>query len=93
MTGVQTCALPIYAFDASSHRFIDAIARALPHLPRAEVEWRFHFMLGAMYYTMANSGRIQALTGGRCDPGDVRRALRHMIPFLAAGFRSPQRPI
>ena len=80
------------AFDASSHRFIDAIARALPHLPRAEVEWRFHFMLGAMYYTMANSGRIQALTGGRCDPGDVRRALRHMIPFLAAGFRSPQRP-
>ena len=81
------------AFDASSHRFIDAIARALPHLPRAEVEWRFHFMLGAMYYTMANSGRIQALTGGRCDPGDVRRALRHMIPFLAAGFRSPQRPV
>ena len=81
------------AFDASSHHFIDAIARALPHLPRAEVEWRFHFMLGAMYYTMANSGRIQALTGGRCDPGDVRRALRHMIPFLAAGFRSPQRPI
>jgi hypothetical protein len=49
-------------------------------------------MLGAMYYTMANSGRIQALTGGRCDPGDVKRALRHMIPFLAAGFRSPQRP-
>jgi AcrR family transcriptional regulator len=82
------------AFDASSHRFIDAIANALPKQPRAEVEWRFHFMLGAMYYTMANSGRIQALTGGRCDPGDVKRALRHMIPFLAAGFRSlPQRPV
>ena len=80
------------AFDASSHRFIDAIAHSLPELPRAEVEWRFHFMLGAMYYTMANSGRIQALTGGRCDPGDVKRALRHMIPFVAAGFRSPQRP-
>ena len=81
------------AFDASSRRFIDAIANALPKLPRAEVEWRFHFMLGTMYYTMANSGRIQALTGGRCDPGDVKRALRHMIPFLAAGFRSsPQRP-
>jgi hypothetical protein len=37
---------------------------------------------------MADSGRIQALTDGRCDPGDVTRALRHMIPFLAAGFRS-----
>ena len=61
---------------------------ALPQQPRAEIEWRYHFMLGAMFYTMANSGRIQALTNGRCDPGDVKRALHHMIPFLAAGFRS-----
>jgi len=76
------------AFDLSSRKFIDAIAAALRDLPRAEVEWRFHFMLGAMFYTMADSGRIQALTKGRVDPGDVGRALRHMIPFLAAGFRS-----
>lgn len=76
------------AFDLSSAAFIDAIAKALPQLPRAEIEWRFHFMLGAMFYTMANSGRIQALTKGRIDPGNVKRALRHMIPFLAAGFRS-----
>ena len=76
------------AFDLSSRKFIEAIAMALPDLPRAEVEWRFHFMLGAMFYTMADSGRIQALTKGRIDPGDVKRALRHMIPFLAAGFRS-----
>lgn len=76
------------AFDASSRAFIDAIAAALPELPRAEVEWRFHFMLGAMFYTMADSGRIQALTKGRIDPGNVKKALHHMIPFLAAGFRS-----
>ena len=76
------------AFDASSRKFIDAITSALSDLPRAEVEWRFHFMLGAMFYTMANSGRIQALTKGRIDPGNVQRALHHMIPFLAAGFRS-----
>jgi AcrR family transcriptional regulator len=76
------------AFDQSSRRFIEALAKALPEMPRAEIEWRFHFMLGAMFYTMADSGRIQALTNGRCDPGDVTRALRHMIPFLAAGFRS-----
>ncbi|MDB5602804.1 MAG: hypothetical protein JWN71_4848 [Xanthobacteraceae bacterium] len=80
------------AFDLSSRKFIDAIAQALPHLPRAEVEWRFHFMLGAMFYTMGNSGRIQSLTGGHCDPGDVKRALHHMIPFLAAGFRSAPVP-
>jgi AcrR family transcriptional regulator len=76
------------AFDESSRKFIDAIAQALPQQPRAEIEWRYHFMLGTMFYTMANSGRIQSLTDGRCDPGDVKRALHHMIPFLAAGFRS-----
>jgi len=76
------------AFDHSSRKFIDAIAKALPQTPRSDVEWRFHFMLGAMFYTMANSGRMQALTNGRIDPGDAKRALRRMIPFLAAGFRS-----
>ena len=76
------------AFDRSSRNFIEALVKALPDVPRADIEWRFHFMLGAMFYTMADSGRIQALTGGRCDPGDVTRALRNMIPFLAAGFRS-----
>jgi len=79
------------AFDKSSRRYIEAVAEALPKLPRAEVEWRFHFMLGTMFYTMANSGRIQALTDGRCDPGEVDLALKHMIPFLAAGFRSAVR--
>jgi len=77
------------AFDLSSKRFMEAVAHALPEIPRAQVEWRFHFMLGTMVYTMSNSGRIQALTGGRCDPGDVKQALKYMVPFLAAGFRSP----
>lgn len=76
------------AFDHSSKAFIEAIVSALPTLPRSQVEWRFHFLLGVMFYTMANSGRIQALTDGRCDPGDAEGALHHMIPFLAAGFRS-----
>lgn len=76
------------AFDKSSGRFIEALVKALPGLPRAQVEWRFHFMLGAMFYTMANSGRIQVLTNQRCDPGDAELALKHMVPFLAAGFRS-----
>jgi AcrR family transcriptional regulator len=80
------------AFDHSSREFIEAFVRALPQVPRAEIEWRFHFMLGTMYYTMADTGRIQALTNGRCDPGDVANALRHLIPFLAAGFRTAPVP-
>jgi AcrR family transcriptional regulator len=76
------------AFDESSGEFLAALERALPEIPRADLEWRFHFMLGAMFYTMADAGRIQSLTDGRCDPGQVENALEHIIPFLAAGFRS-----
>lgn len=76
------------AFDESSGEFLTALGRTLPEIPRADLEWRFHFMLGAMFYTMADAGRIQSLTNGRCDPGQVEDALAHIIPFLAAGFRS-----
>ena len=77
------------AFDASTRAFLEAVAAALPGLPRSEVEWRFHFMLGTMLYTMADSGRIQSITGGSCQPGDVDTALAKLIPFLCAGFRAP----
>jgi hypothetical protein len=80
------------AFDLSSREFVEAIVRTLPSQPRAEIEWRFHFMPGAMFYTMANSCRIQALTAGRIESANVERALHHMIPFLAAGFRSAPAP-
>lgn len=77
------------AFDESSRECIAALRSVLPDLPPADLFWRFHFLLGAMTYTMADPGRIQSLTGNRCDPGDADQALRHMVPFLAAGFRAP----
>ena len=49
---------------------------------------RFHFMLGTMVYTMANPGRIQALTAGACDPTDMDAALAYLVPFLAQGFEA-----
>ena len=77
------------AFDDSTRQFLDAVTAALPDLPSAEVAWRFHFMLGTMIYTMANSGRIQSVTAGALDPSDPDAILARLIPFLAAGFRAP----
>lgn len=87
--GEMTRRLFFRGFDESSRRYVEALHRALPALSQEEVFWRFHFLLGAMTYTMANPGRIQALSDGKCDPGDVRLALKHLVPFIAAGFRSP----
>ena len=77
------------AFDDSGRHYIAALQALLPGLPAAELAWRFHFLLGTMVYTMADPGRIQSMTDGICDPGDVDVALRHLVPFLVAGFHSP----
>ena len=75
-------------FDSSSAEFIDALCECLPELSRDEVLWRFHFMLGTIYYTASGPHRIKALSEGRCDPASVSENVKHLIPFLAAGFRA-----
>lgn len=74
-------------FDASSRKFLAAISEALPGLPRSELYWRFHFLMGSMFYTMADSGRIQSLSGGTCDPGDTEQALRRLVAIYARVFQ------
>ncbi len=76
------------AFNASSRQFLDAFAQALPGLPRDELYWRFHFLIGSMFYTMADSGRIQALSGGECDPSDTEEALRRLVKVFSGVFES-----
>ncbi len=92
----ETRALLAKYFDHSSDQFLKALAGALPHLPPRDLHWRFHFLLGTMVYTMANPGRIQALTGNACDPSDMDAALAYLVPFLAQGFEAdsiPEAPI
>lgn len=76
-------------FDTTSQRFVAALGRAVPHLSRAELYWRFHFLLGALYYSMINPSRIAHLSDELCDAGDVEAVLTQMVAFIAAGFRAP----
>lgn len=77
-------------FDQSSRTFVVALSKCLPHLTREDVLWRFHFLLGAIYYTASGPHRIRELSKGRCDPSDPIASAREMIQFLAAGFRAPR---
>ncbi len=76
-------------FDKSTRIFVNALSKCLPHLRREDVLWRFHFLLGAIYYTASGPHRILALSSGRCDPSDPLASAEEMVPFLAAGFRAP----
>ena len=75
-------------FDQSSRTFVAALRECLPKLSANEVLWRFHFMLGTIYYSVSSPQRIKTFSSGRCDPGDVEATVRHLVPFLAAAFRA-----
>jgi AcrR family transcriptional regulator len=76
-------------FDVSSRTFVAALRECLPQVPPDEILWRFHFMLGTIYYSVASPQRIKTFSEGRCDPGNLEDTLRHLVPFLAAAFRAP----
>jgi hypothetical protein len=52
-------------FDRSSRTFVAALRECLPDLPVDEVFWRFHFMLGTIYYSAGSPQRIKAFARGR----------------------------
>jgi AcrR family transcriptional regulator len=83
-------------FDQSSTAFIDELCECLPHLSRTDVCWRFHFLLGAIYYTAAGPHRITAFSNGRCDPSDTDAVIKELVPFMTRAFvapaAKPQRP-
>ncbi len=70
-------------------RFTTALASALPDLPREEIFWRFHFMVGVMAQTIALGTLVERYSGGLCDPHDVEGVTERMVAFVAGGFEAP----
>lgn len=79
-------------FNDSTGSFLKAIHDATPDLPESDLYWRFHIMLGAMIYTLANPGRIQILSNGACDPSDIDDAIDRLVPMMAQLFQNPALP-
>lgn len=75
-------------FDPVATLFIDRIKSTLPGSDDRDIYWGFHFLLGAMVSTFAETGRIDRLSGGICQSSDLDTIHRKMVPFLAAGFRA-----
>lgn len=71
-------------------RFRAAFGRALPHIPREEVSWRLHFVMGALSYTLAGTDVLRMIA--QYQPDEVSNdelLLKRLAPFLAAGLRAP----
>ena len=75
-------------FDPVAREFIARVRRLFPRASDDDVYWAFHFLLGAMTITFAETGRVDVLSAGACRTADLDGIHARMIPFLAAGFRA-----
>lgn len=74
-------------------RYKEALFRSLPDVPKAEIVWRFHFMLGATSYAIAGTDALRLVTDWGIEAEDsedrLDRLLPRLISFLIGGLRAP----
>jgi AcrR family transcriptional regulator len=73
-------------FDPVVLRLIGLLKRALPHCAEEDIFWGYHFVTGALLLTLARTGRIDKLSGGRCQSEDFAAVKKRMAKFMAGGF-------
>ena len=74
-------------------RYKAALFKALPDVPKAEIVWRFHFMLGATSYAIAGTDALRLVTDWQIEEADATDRLDRLVPrlmsFLLGGLRAP----
>jgi AcrR family transcriptional regulator len=80
-------------YRAVMERYKAALFLALPGVPRAEIVWRFHFMLGATSYALAGTDALRIVTDWQIEAEDVidrpDRLQPRLMSFLLGGLRAP----
>jgi AcrR family transcriptional regulator len=76
-------------FEGTTRRYLDVLARVLPHLDHAELVTRFHFLIGAMASSFVDAGRLTHLSRGTVDPTDMDTVVARLVTFLSAGLSAP----
>ena len=74
-------------------RYKEALFRSLPEVPKAEIVWRFHFMLGATSYAIAGTDALRLLGDWEVEDSDAVDSMDRLLPrlmsFLLGGLRAP----
>ena len=82
-----------HEYQAVMERYKEALFRSLPEVPKAEIIWRFHFMLGATSYAIAGTDALRLVTDWQIEDEDSTDRLDRLVPrlmsFLLGGLRSP----
>jgi AcrR family transcriptional regulator len=73
-------------------RYKQAMFRSLPDVPKAEIVWRFHFMLGATSYAIAGTDSLRLVTDWQVEEGSAeqdKNLLPRLMSFMLGGLRAP----
>jgi AcrR family transcriptional regulator len=70
-------------------RYKTALFKALPDVPRDEIVWRLHFMLGATSHAISGSDALNLLGEGTLNSSDPNTLYARLMSFLLGGLRAP----
>lgn len=73
-------------YDPVVLRLIGLLKQALPDCAEEDVFWGYHFVTGALTLSLAQTGRIDRLSGGLCRSDDFDAIKARMAAFMAHGF-------
>ena len=76
-------------YDTVGRRFVMLLEKALPTVSKADISWRFIFMIGVGLYMTSDVDRLDDLSSGRFDSQDLHEALERVMTFCAAGMVAP----
>lgn len=79
-------------FDATVRQFILAVKESLPHAAPEDIYWGYNFLTGALTLSLAETGRLDALSDGLCRSSDVAALKARLGPYVAAGLRALATP-
>lgn len=74
-------------FDSTVREFISAVMESLPGAAPEDIYWGYNFLTGALTLSLAETGRLDALSDGLCRSKDVAALKARLGPYVAAGLR------
>lgn len=74
------------AYDESTHLYIEALHKALPHLSRFDVHWRMTLMIGTYLYALSDTNRMEDMVPESYDPKDASRLMAETVAFITGGM-------
>ena len=75
-------------FDRTVREFIGAVADSLPGADLTDIFWGYNFLTGALTLSLAETGRLDALSDGLCRSADVAALKARLGPYVTAGLRA-----